>query len=260
MVFLVMAIILLAILLVAIYLQQRKIARIDRATWELPKRLDDKINQAELRLYRQIEALNALNTLIHPAMPLPPLRDWAGSPDFLLELARRIVLKRPAVIVECGSGASTVVAARCCQLNGSGHVYSLEHGPGFADATRESVHEQGLGDWATVIHAPVETVSLFGVDYPWYALRDLPDLSIDLLVVDGPPVTLGPVARYPAGPMLFPRLSANAAVLVDDADRAGEQQIAQRWQEEFPALKMRRVAAEKGLVILEQTSLVLIKG
>jgi rhodanese-related sulfurtransferase len=254
------SIVLLVPLLAALYSQQRKITRIDRATWDLPAMLDEKTNLAELRLYRQIEALTALNALIRPVLPLPPLRAWAGSPDFLLELARCVMLKKPSVIVECSSGASSVVAARCCQLNGSGHVYSLEHERVFAEATRERLREQGLDDWATVIDAPLETGIVSGGSYSWYTLRDLPDRPIDLLVVDGPPASLGPFARYPAGPKLLPRLSGRGAVLVDDADRDDERQIVQRWQDEFPALKARQVIAEKGLVVLEQAEPGLIQG
>ena len=252
--------VLLVVLLAILYAQHRKIARVDRATWDLPRMLDEKINLSELRLYRQLEALTALNTLIRPERPLPPLRAWAGSPDFLLQLARRILLRHPEVIVECSSGASSVVAARCCQLNGSGHVYSLEHEPVFAEATRAHLREQGLEDWATIIDAPLQTVDLEGVGYPWYTVDGLPDRPIEVLVVDGPPAALGPMARYPAGPMLLPRLAPNAAVLVDDAEREGERQMVRLWQEAFPGLKANHVTAEKGLVILEQTASVPLKG
>jgi len=260
MIFVFLNIVLLSALLALLYMQHRKIERVDRATWNLPKMLDDKINLAELRLYRQLEALTALNALIRPVFPLPPLRVWAGSPDFLLELARRILLRRPVVIVECSSGASSVVAAHCCQLNGLGHVYALEHEPVFAEATRGYLREQGLEDWATVIDAPLEAVELSGVEYAWYGLNALPAQHIDLLVVDGPPASLGPMARYPAGPKLLSRLATNAVVLVDDADREDEQQIVRLWQEEFPALKAIHVTAEKGLVILEQTEVAPLKG
>lgn len=254
MVFVFVNIVLLVALLAVLYLLHRKIARVDRATWDLPHMLDEKLGLSELRLYRQLEALTALNTLIHPVRPLPPLRAWAGSPDFLLELAQRVLRWRPEVIVECSSGASSVVAARCCQLNGTGHVYSLEHEPVFAEATRAHLREQGLEAWATIIDAPLQAIDLEGVGYSWYALDGLPDRLIEVLVVDGPPAALGPMARYPAGPKLLPRLAPDAFVLVDDADREGEQQMVRLWQTAFPALKANHVTAEKGLVILEQSA------
>lgn len=254
MILVILSFILLVLLLGAIYVLLRKINRIDRATWDLPKVLDSKINDAELRLYRQIEALTGLNALIHPILPLPPLREWAGSPDFLLELARRVIAKKPLTVVECGCGASTLVAARSCQLVSNGHVYSLEHEPGFAQATRDRLKEAGLGEYATVIDAPLESVELSNESFLWYSLASLPDLEIDLLVVDGPPATLHPLARYPAGPKLLPRLAPGASVFVDDANRADETEMVRRWMMEFPELLQESHQAEKGLVVLSKAN------
>lgn len=227
----------------------RKIKCIDCMTWNIPA-LDDKIKFAELRLYRQLEALHNLNALIKPPVPLPPLRQWAGSPDFLLELAKSALSNKPQTIVECSSGSSTLVTARCCQLNGFGHVYSLEHEPAFAEATRRNLRDSGLDEWATVIDAPLKDHHHEGQKYPWYDISQLPGASIDLLVIDGPPAELAPMARYPAGPELFPRLSNRALVLLDDADRPDEEEIVKRWVRAFPQIKARHLQTEKGLCII----------
>ncbi len=53
-----------------------------------------------------------------------------------------------------------------------------------------------------------------------------------LAVVDGPPETTGPLARYPALEMLleaFP--SQHGFLLLDDFRRVGEQEIARQWQQ-----------------------------
>ena len=55
-----------------------------------------------------------------------------------------------------------------------------------------------------------------------------------MLVIDGPPQAAGTQARYPAGPLLFPRLAPGAAVYLDDAARSDEQAILRRWRSEFP--------------------------
>ena len=240
---------LLLICLAFLVVLYRKIKRIDLTTWEIPA-LDDKINSAELRLYRQLEALHNLNALIKPTKPLPPLREWAGSPDFLLELAKAALSNKPQTIVECSSGSSTLVAARCCQLNGVGHVFSLEHEPIFAEATRNNLRNSGLDEWATVIDAPLKDHQLEGQTYPWYDITQLPEASIDLLVIDGPPATLAPQARYPAGPELFPRLSERAIVLLDDAARPDEKKIVKRWELGFPQAKAEFIPIEKGLSII----------
>lgn len=228
----------------------RKIKRIDLETWNLRSSLQRKIEESEFRLYRQLESLQALNATLDLPSPLPPLRDWAGSPDFLLELCREIKIRRPETIVECSSGASTVVAARCCQLNGFGHVFSLENGPEFAEKTRQLLRESGLMDWATVIDAPIREFSLSSEMYPWYSIDLLPNSPIDLLVIDGPPRFLRKHARYPAGPLLIPRLRNNGLIILDDADREDEKAIIQKWQDQFPGFSIEKRPAEKGLALL----------
>ncbi|KAA3637977.1 MAG: hypothetical protein DWP92_06910 [Armatimonadetes bacterium] len=74
--------------------------------------------------------------------------------------------------------------------------------------------------------------------------------NIGLVFVDGPPGTLHPLVRYPALPLLRPRLAANATVVLDDFIRDQEQEIANRWSEEFPELKMTEHQFEKGAAVL----------
>src|SRR3546814_9693589 len=76
--------------------------------------------------------------------------------------------EKPAVVVECGSGLSTVVIARCLQLNGGGQVFSLEHMEKFAAQTRKELSRRGLSDWARVIDAPLERLESLGREVRWY--------------------------------------------------------------------------------------------
>jgi hypothetical protein len=148
--------------------------------------------------------------------------------------------------VECGSGASTVVLARCCQLNAGGHVYSREHGEQFADETRENLKNFGLSEFATVLHAPLIDQQLGGESYSWYDLSELPALSINLLVIDGPPGFLQPAARYPALPRLFDQMAEQCSVFLDDAARQDEQSIVQRWSHQYPDLQHEYIETERG--------------
>jgi hypothetical protein len=212
------------------------------------------LERSEFRLYRQIEALQALTSLLGLRKPLPAMRGWAGSPDFLLEVCQEVLHRRPDRIVECSSGVSTLIAARCCQLNGAGHVFSLENAPEFAHKTRQLLEREGLQEWATVIDAPLIQHSRGGMAYKWYTLDRLPPGPIDMLVVDGPLGKLNQQARYPAGPLLFPSLSDSALIIVDDANRPDERRIVERWQQQFPKLRLEQRDAEKGLVLLEAMS------
>jgi len=84
----------------------------------------------------------------------------------------------------------------------------------------------------------------------WYDLSGLPEVSIDMIVIDGPPETTGPLARYPAGVLLFPKLAQKACVFLDDADRPAEREAVSLWLHRYPELTHTQVPCEKGLAIL----------
>src|SRR5581483_11962464 len=88
----------------------------------------------------------------------------------------------------------------------------------------------------------------------WYREDALPDAAIEMLVIDGPPTTVGKLARYPAGPILFPRLSGNAAVFLDDAARKQEKAVLMRWCMEFPEFAPKGMDCEKGCAVLRKSS------
>lgn len=202
-------------------------------------------------LYHQLEILVGLYVDLGLKKSLPSTRGWAASPDFLMELVKHTLREKPATVVECSSGTSTLILARCMQMNGGGKVYSLEHDPVYAHQTTAQLARHGLSEFAEVLVAPLEAMMVSGESWRWYRHQVLPDSAqIDMLVIDGPPMAIGPQARYPAGPVLFPRLSHNATVFLDDADRDCEKSILARWKAEFPHLSHGSAFAEKGCAIL----------
>lgn len=216
----------------------------------------DQARQTPQQLFRQVEALNSLHLELGLAKALPATRGWAASPDFLLAIAQHAQAARPLTIVECGSGASTVVLARCLQRNGAGKLVSLEHDAAYAEQTRDELRRHGLETWAEVLHAPLQSADgIDGIDgWPWYVHDFLQqDQPIDMLVIDGPPQAVHKLARHPAGPALFPRLSPGAAVFLDDAARLDEQATLVRWNSEFPQLQQSSKVCEKGCAVLTNT-------
>jgi predicted O-methyltransferase YrrM len=202
-------------------------------------------------LFRQLEALQGLYIDLGFTKSLPPTRGWAASPDFLLELARHALTEKPRVVVECSSGISTLILARCMQLNGSGKVYSLEHDARYAQETRQQLARHGLADYAQVLFAPLNNFTVGADTWQWYVHDVLPPVGpIDLIAIDGPPKDTGALARYPAGPALFPRLAPFGTVFLDDAKRPDERAILARWQREFPGLTQSERDCEKGCVVL----------
>ena len=221
-------------------------------------RIENSSGKAELevsRLFGQVKAYLDLEKLIDPRKPLPALRGWAASPDFLLHVALHMVSRKPNEVVECSSGVSTLVLARCCELNGIGHVYSLEHDADYAAKTNAQLQQQGLDRWATVLDAPLKPHASLG-GQRWYSTEKLHAAvsRIDLLVIDGPPLDTAPLARYPALPLLVDRFSPDCVVMLDDACREEEKATLNRWRAEFPDFQQQELPAEKGCVVLEKRS------
>jgi predicted O-methyltransferase YrrM len=138
-------------------------------------------------------------------------------------------------IVECGSGASTIVIARLVAERGRGRVHALEHDRAWAERTRGLIVAEGLASRARVIDAPLRPHPLADPGCEWYdegALARLPE-RIDLLLVDGPPASAPRIARarYPALPLLAGRLRPGVPVILDDVGRPGEAWVLERWGE-----------------------------
>lgn len=192
------------------------------------------LRNAILEGHRQQYALTQIRPLFGD-IPLD-LSGWAADPILAHNAVRLIVETRPRLVVECGSGASTIVMARCLRLLG-GRIISLEHDPAYARRSRELVRLYGLDDVATVVTAPIASIEVSGRATSWYGLAYEPFLSqpIDALLVDGPPGALGPQARYPAVPLLKRCLAPGCWILMDDGDRPDERAIARAWSEDLGA-------------------------
>lgn len=183
---------------------------------------------------------------------LPYTRHWSAGADFLALLVEHVLAARPDHIVECGSGLSTVMLAGCCALTGVGRVLSLEHLPEHATACRAELARYDLEGHAIVLDAPLRPYTLGAETHAWYDLTGLPETMIDLLVIDGPPGRLAPLARYPAMPLLFARLGPAGTVFLDDAARPDEQAILRRWRREFPDLVVTEMDTGRGCAMLQR--------
>lgn len=226
-----------AILVIGLLLLH-KVRRIHVATYDL-------VTQADIdNLFRQIQAYLSLERLLAMSAPLPPVRGFAGSPDFLAFIASRVLARKPQTVVECSSGVSTIVIARCLQRLGAGHVWSLEHHPDYAARSRHLIAQYDLADYATVVDAPLAPTP-FGT--PWYSLGNLPvPMSIEMLIIDGPPMSTAHQARYPAIPMMLDYLHESAEIILDDASRPEERETLARWSFEYPEFSQVLMDFEKG--------------
>jgi predicted O-methyltransferase YrrM len=187
---------------------------------------------------QEIEALLHLYSRVEPRDAMPAAGQWSLNPRGLLDLYMLVQRYRPRLVMELGSGTSTVWLGYALAETGSGRLVSVDHDAMWAARTRDMVgrHESAVAP-TEVRHAPLTAVDVGGQRYRWYQPEALADVDhIDLLVVDGPPSRTGEQARYPAVPALLARLAPGALIVLDDAARGDEKAVIARWVEEVPGL------------------------
>ena len=202
------------------------------------------------RVFSDVDALFALRALPGPYLP------WgSGSmrPAGLVEVCNDVVLNDRRHIVELGSGVSTVMLARLlAQLGGAGErrLVSVEHDARWRRWVVGQLVAEGVGADVVVVEAPLRPLA-DGGGSAWYdeATIDAAVDVIDLLVIDGPPAHqpgFG-LARHRALVVLHDRLVPGATVVLDDIERAGEQEVLRRWEDEL-GVEFRRIS-EAGVAI-----------
>jgi predicted O-methyltransferase YrrM len=205
--------------------------------------------------FRQLEALQNLSVVLPANDVLPATRGWAASPDLLAVLVDLVVAERPSLVVECGSGASTLwLALAMRRFDIDGRIVALDHDPVFGGKTRDLLARHDVGDLAEVRDAPLESFSLDGETYSWYARRAWEDLTgIDLLFVDGPPATTGHLARYPALPLLSGSLSPVTTAVLDDLVVPDMQKVLRLWLDAYPDFGSEILPLEKQAAVLRRS-------
>ncbi len=157
-----------------------------------------------------------------------PATGWRLPDDACDLLATLAIEHEPALILECGSGRSTVALAIAAGTYG-GRVVSLEHDPLYFAETSRMLKDARVGKTAALRLAPLEP---HGGNLPanWYARAAWEDLrGIGMLMVDGPPGGSARWARSPAVPLLSDRMLPACLVVLDDAQRDDEREIIARW-------------------------------
>ena len=224
------------------------------AVRRIETKIDTEVKKEITQTFRQLEALQNLNAVLPATDVLPATRGWAASPDLLLVLVDLMISERPSLVVECGSGASTLwlaLAMRRFQIDG--RIIALDHDPVFGGKTRDLLARHDVGELAEVRDAPLESFSLDGDTYSWYARQAWEDLAgIDLLFVDGPPATTGHQARYPALPLLNGSLSRVVTVVLDDLVVPDMQKVLRLWLDAYPEFDSDILPLEKQAAVLRR--------
>lgn len=217
-------------------------------------RISHSLISRELTNYSQLESFIWLKCKLNLSERLPPLRGWAASPDVLLKLHTHIMSSRPSIVVECGSGASTLVIADALSQNGHGKLISLEHSDFYGGQTLETLKAESLEGWVDLRIAELEPwsgphLNPDDAEKPayWYCSSLLDDVTnVDLLWVDGPPGSTCLFSRYPAFAALEGKFSSNAEIWMDDTNRKDDRKVCEAWAHDS-GFEVEFLPMEKGL-------------
>lgn len=195
---------------------------------------------------QDVFALEALRPLTGRFLPWT---SYALAPSSLLTVVNEAAMYGARVIVELGSGISTVFLARYlreAEISDS-TLITVDNDATWVATIRRYLDREGLLPYVSIVEtdlihwqaplsappSPADTRWEFQLPTKWYDARSirraLNGRSIDLLLVDGPQGNRT-ISRYPALVELSPDLSPYPSVILDDVNRPPEQEILTRWQ------------------------------
>lgn len=217
------------------------------------KSLENTVKKEMLNATQQLEAFQGIQSFLNHGERLPQMHGWPISPDFALYLLELIDSNDYDLILEFGSGTSTVLIAKALARIGrqrhgkpATSQVAFEHLEQYHAQTLANLKHSELADAVQLVLAPLQPYQApNGNTYSYYschtALKELAqrlpaaDLKV-LMVVDGPPAATGQHARYPAVPAVLAQLkSARIDILLDDYIRDDEKEIAQLWLKDIEA-------------------------
>lgn len=151
-----------------------------------------------------------------------------------------ISINQRNVIVELGSGISTVYIAKFLQQQRQGHLFSVEQDADWLKIVSKIIERENVGEYVTFVHAPLthssRTITPNGQWYDESVLtKEIPS-SIDMLIVDGPSDFIespDPYIRYPALSFFLGSFSQECSVFLDDTTRKGEIKVLSMWEKIF---------------------------
>lgn len=152
--------------------------------------------------------------------------EMSASEEFLQAIFRHAgEAKGP--ILECGSGLSTLVLGIAARRTGQ-RVWSLDNDRFWASVVRAALIRFDIRN-VEVCESPLRNYG----EFAWYdPPKERLATDIALVVCDGPLGTT-PGGRYGLVPVLGSHLRAGCVILLDDANREGEQQVLARWHAEL---------------------------
>ncbi|UOO81740.1 class I SAM-dependent methyltransferase [Uruburuella testudinis] len=222
----------------------------------------------------QIEAYIAIHNYLNTGSLLSGFHGWPISPDIGLFIINQMRQKQYDLVIEFGSGTSTLLFAK---LAAAKHhqplmsdllpqkILSFDHHADYYQRTQVLLNTNQVAKHVDLVHAPLiewqkneQTFLYYDCEATLQQLaQNLQGKSAKILVlVDGPPGDTCKNARYPAVPLLFKYLAEHQIdIILDDATRPEEREVAAKWQNFLSncqiAFSDEKIINEKGIYFVK---------
>jgi hypothetical protein len=208
----------------------RRFKRLPSILSEINKNIQS--NKSKLH---EIHATEILNSLSSNNARYDALTTFSMLPTTIVHILNDILINDRKMIIEFGTGNSTIFLARLIHNLGLGiQFYSIDQDQDWQDKIKRSLKMEGIEEAVTFVYAPLRSCEFqFKTQQNWYDTdilkRAIDGKLFDLVIVDGPVASVIEHARYPALPFLMNNLSSNKAIFLDDSNRIGEKEILAEW-------------------------------
>jgi hypothetical protein len=205
---------------------------IRQATLPLKKRL---LAAACLRLEQTTEVQRSAYTDVAALAFAWGNPGYAAGLSYLRDVGERAI-QTPGPILECGSGATTLLIGALTARNRTAFV-ALEHDRNWHEYLSRILDHLGYTH-VDLVYAPLRDHG----NYLWYEApnKKIPP-EIRLVICDGPPGNT-PGGRYGLMPVMGHNLAHNCVILLDDTHRFGERRVVDAWRD-HRCLKANRLGA-----------------
>ena len=207
-----------------------------------------------LNAVKQVENTLALQNYFSTGDLPPNNYGWSIDTDLALYLTEKLENNTYDLVIEFGSGNSTVLFAKILlkmmmknreentlpnDTDLPKRILTFEHNKHYHEQTTAMLRQAELDDMVNLVYAPLVDYSYQDEDYLYYdcdaALANIANLYETktpnvLVLIDGPPADTGLNARFPALPKLLNHLStATFDLILDDYNRSEEKVVAANW-------------------------------
>lgn len=165
-------------------------------------------------------------------LPYLPFNGGALRPICIAYILNEIIINQRKSVLEFGSGLSTIMMARLISKNNlKTKIVTVEHNENWATLIEQYLENENLLQFVTIIRADLKEIGTSLGAVNWYNYNEISttikDKKFDLIVVDGPIANSEKIkySRFPAFVKLTNNFDEDFCLILDDANRTGEQEI-----------------------------------